>query len=83
MNDELGKEELQKLFGPRVIELTTRKSHIGPAPYLVIEKGTPEEERREIEKKFSDWRHKIFLESVGCKNDEEWNRFVITGKRDL
>ena len=79
MKHNFTKEELQKLFGPKVIELTERPSHIGPAPYLVVEKGTTEEEKREIGRKFQEWRHQIFIESVGCKNDEEWQEFV-TGK---
>jgi len=69
-------EELQEIFGLDVLELTTRLSHIGPAPYLITKKGLSQERHREICKKFSEWRHQIFLESIGCKNDEEYNDFI-------
>jgi hypothetical protein len=72
----LSKEELQKLFGPNVIEMTTRPTHFGPGPYLVTKKGLSPEEHREIARKFQEWRHQIFLNSIGCKDDKEYNDFV-------
>lgn len=75
----LPQEELQRLFGPNVIELTERPSHIGVGPYLVTKKGLLPQEHREIAEKFKEWRHQIFLESIGCKNEEEYNRFITKG----
>jgi hypothetical protein len=79
--DLLPQEELQRLFGPNVLELTERPSHIGMAPYLVTKKGLSPEEHREIAKKFQEWRHQFFLDSIGCKNDKEYHRFVTKGVR--
>jgi hypothetical protein len=75
----MSQEELQKLFGPNVLELTTCPSHIGPAPYLVTKKGLSQEEHREIARKFKEWRHQLYIESIGFKTDEEylkWARMV-------
>ena len=72
----LSKEELQKLFGPKVIGITERRDHIGMAPCLILEKGTSPEEKREICEKFKEWKHLIFLESIGCKDDNEYNDFI-------
>lgn len=74
------KEETQKLFGPKVVGMGERKYHYCTGPCLILEKGTSEEEKREILNKFKEWRHQIFLESIGCKNDEEYHDFIY-GKR--
>jgi len=73
---KISKEKLQNLFGPNVLELTTHTGHFGPGPYLVIKDGISTEEIRKISKKFSDWRHQIFLESLGLKTEQEWIDFV-------
>lgn len=71
------KKELQDIFGPKVIAMTERRSHFGMAPCLVIEKGITLEQRREIEQKFKNWKHQVFIESVGCKTDEEWHKKIF------
>lgn len=69
-------DELQKLFGPNVIGMGERKYHYCTGPCLILKNGTSEEEKRVICKKFQEWRHGIFLESIGCKNDEEYHDFI-------
>lgn len=61
------KEELQSIFGPRAVELTTRPSHIGPAPYLIVEKDTTEEENKKSVRSSRNGNTKYFLIPLGVK----------------